>query len=151
MKNFLRRVPKGLPISVIILLILGAIAGPVIGALADEKQLATNVLLSAIPFVLIFAAIVLSFITLVAFVANLLNHNISPNVYLSIERAIIGGIVLGVIGMFQPWWFTGFRIGFFVLLISTLSFILWSHVIPKGVRHQRAIGAVSITELEQQS
>jgi hypothetical protein len=99
--------------------------------------------------VLIFAAIVLSFITLVAFVASLLNNNIPANLYRPIELTFIGGICLGVIGMFQPWWFQGYRIGFFVLLFSTLSFILWSHIVPKGVRVHEGAGGVSISEFEQ--
>ncbi|MFN8458761.1 MAG: hypothetical protein U0401_29600 [Anaerolineae bacterium] len=149
MTKFKAHVPLGLLISVVILLILGAAAGPVIRSLATPEQMATNVLLSAIPFVLIFAAIVLTFITLVAFVSSLLSHNIAPNVYRPIELTIIGGIVLGVVGMFQPWWFQGYRIGFFVLLISTLSFILWSHVVPRGMRPQETAGSVSISEFEQ--
>ncbi|HXW01264.1 MAG TPA: hypothetical protein VEC93_22830 [Anaerolineae bacterium] len=149
MKKIRPRVPIGLPIAVVVLLILGAVAGPVTRSLFTEQQLSTNVILSAIPFVLIFAAIVLSFITLVAFVASLLNHNISPEVYRPIELIIIGGIVLGVIGMFQPWFFTAYQIGFFVLLFSTLGFIMWSHVIPKGVHHTEEIGGVSISEFEQ--
>ena len=95
MKKIRPRVPIGLPIAVVVLLILGAMAGPVIRSIFTEQQLSTNVILSAIPFVLIFAAIVLSFITLVAFVASLLNHNISKEVYRPIELTIIGGIVLG--------------------------------------------------------
>jgi hypothetical protein len=149
MKKIRPRVPIGLPIAIVVLLILGAIAGPVIRSLFTEQQLSTNVILSAIPFVLIFAAIVLTFITLVAFVASLLNHNISPEVHRPIELAIIGGIVLGVIGMFQPWSFTAYRVGFFVLLFSTLSFILWSHIIPRGVHHTEEVGSVSISEYEQ--
>ncbi|MBI1879007.1 MAG: hypothetical protein HYR94_12450 [Chloroflexi bacterium] len=142
-------VPIGLPISVVVLLILGAVASPITRAIFTERQFSTNVLLSAIPFVCIFAAIVLAFITLVAFVANLLNHNISLRVYRPIELTIIGGIALGVIGMFQPWSFIVYRVGFFVLLFSTLSFILWSHVIPKGVSHTEDVGSVSISEFEQ--
>lgn len=149
MKKTRPRVPVGLLIAAVIVFILGAAAGPVIGSLATEKQMATNVLLSAIPFVLIFVGIVLCFITLVAFLASLLNHNISPAVYRPIELSLIGGIVLGVIGMFQPWWFGGFRLGFFVLLISTLSFILWSHIIPRGVQHHAGLGSLSISEFEQ--
>ena len=142
-------VPVGLPISVVVLLILGAVANPVISRLVSEQQLATNVLLSAIPFVCIFAAIVLSFITLVAFMANLLNHNIPPEVHRPIELTIIGGIVLGIIGMFQPWFFIAYRIGFFVLLFSTLGFILWSHIIPKRAQASDDTGTVSISEFEQ--
>jgi mannose/fructose/N-acetylgalactosamine-specific phosphotransferase system component IIC len=142
-------VPIGLPIAVVALLILGAVANPIISSIFTEQQLNTNVLLSAIPFVCIFAAIVLAFITLVAFVASLLNHNISREVYRPIELALIGGIVLGVVGMFQPWFFIAYRVGFFVLLFSTLGFILWSHVIPKGVEHSEEVGGVSISEYEQ--
>lgn len=142
-------VPIGLPIAVVILLILGAVANPVISTIFTEKQLSTNVILSAIPFVCIFAAIVLSFITLVAFVAHLLNHRIAPEVYRPIELTLIGGIALGIFGMFQPWLFIAYRVGFFVLLFSTLGFILWSHVIPKGVQHADDIGGVSISEFEQ--
>lgn len=142
-------VPIGLPIAVVILLILGAVANPVISAIFTEQQLSTNVILSAIPFVCIFAAIVLSFITLVAFVANLLNHRIAPGVYRPIELTLIGGIALGIFGMFQPWLFIAYRVGFFVLLFSTLGFILWSHVIPKGVQHTDEVGSVSISEFEQ--
>jgi hypothetical protein len=142
-------VPVGLPISVVVLLILGAVANPIISRLVSEQQLATNVLISAIPFVCIFAAIVLAFITLVAFMANLLNHNIPREVHRPIELTIIGGIVLGIIGMFQPWFFIAYRIGFFVLLFSTLGFILWSHIIPKRAQASDDTGSVSISEFEQ--
>jgi hypothetical protein len=64
MKKRRLHVPIGLPISVVVLLILGAVANPVINAIFTEQQLSTNVILSAIPFVCIFAAIVLAFITL---------------------------------------------------------------------------------------
>lgn len=141
--------PIRMPIAAIILLILGFAAGPVIRSIATEQQLASNILLSAIPFVLIFAAIILFFISLVAFLASILNHHISAQIHRPIELTIIAGIVLGIIGMFQPWWFTGFRVGFFVLLISTLSFILWSHIIPRGVQHHEALGSVSISEFEK--
>jgi hypothetical protein len=33
--------------------------------------------------------------------------------------------------MFQPWVFLAYRYGFLVLLISTLGFILWSHIVPR--------------------
>jgi hypothetical protein len=142
------RAPIGLPISIVVTLSLGLIAGPVIRSVASEKQLATNVLLSAIPFVFIFVAIILTFITLVWLVASALNHNISGRIYRPIELTLIAGIVLGVIGMFQPWFFTLYRLGFFVLFGSTLAFILWSHIVPKGMQHEH-LGSVSIRELEQ--
>jgi hypothetical protein len=142
-------VPIGLPISVVVLLILGVISYPIIHALATEKQLATNVLLSAIPFIFIFAAIILSFITLIAFMATRLNHKIAAKTHRLVEYSIITGIVVGIVGMFQPWVFVFYQIGFFVLFFSTLGFIAWSHIIPSGVQHEE-LGSVSISQFEQQ-
>ncbi len=126
------RVPIGLPIAAVITLILGFAAGPFISSVATEEQMATNVLLSAIPFVFIVASIILFYITLIWLVASLLNNKIPERIYRPIEWITIAGIVLGIIGMFQPWSFAGYRFGFLLLFFSTLSFILWSHVVPKG-------------------
>ncbi|MEO5886416.1 MAG: hypothetical protein ABIQ77_02035 [Anaerolineales bacterium] len=125
------RVSLGLPISIAILLILGSVAGPLIRSNFTEKERAANVFLEAIPFILIFVAIILTFITLIVLVGSLLNDNIPRQTHQLVERVIIFGIVGGVIGMFQPWWFLAYKYGFSVLLISTLSFILWSHIRPK--------------------
>lgn len=126
------RIPIWLPITVIVLLILGFAADPFIRANATEEQLAQNVLLSAVPFILVFVAIILTFITLIVIAARLLDGNISRRHYRPVELTLIGGIVLGIFFMFQPWAFALFKIGFFVLLVSTLGFILWSHVTPKS-------------------
>jgi hypothetical protein len=125
------RVPLGLPVSVVILLILGSIAGPLIRSNFTEKERVSNVLLEAIPFILIFVAIILTFITLISLVASVLNDNIARRTHTMIERIIMFGIVGGVIGLFQPWWFSVYKYSFMFLLVSTLSFILWSHVRPK--------------------
>jgi hypothetical protein len=83
-----------------------------------------------------------------------LNNNISENVYRPVERLLIAGIVLGVIGMFQPFAVILYTIGFIVLLVSTLSFIFWSHIVPR-VHVDRAahphdgLGSVSIGEIER--
>ena len=131
------RVPLGLLISIAILLILGSITGPLIRSNFTEKERAANVVLEAIPFILIFVAIILTFITLITLVASVLNDNISRRTHQLVERIIIFGIVGGVIGMFQPWWFLAYKYGFSVLLISTLSFILWSHIRPRrALRNQ---------------
>ena len=125
------RVPVGLLITVVVLLVLGAVAGRIIRALATPEEMASNVLLSALPFILIFAAIILAFIALIGFVSSILSNNIRETVYRPIEMALIGGIVAGVVGMFQPWLFIFYKAGFLLLLFSTLGFILWSHVTPK--------------------
>lgn len=130
------RVPVGLVMAIVILLILGAVAGPVIRRLATPEEMAANVLLSALPFILIFAAIILAFIALIVLVASLLNNNIRESVYRPIEMALIAGIVAGVVGMFQPWLFVFYRAGFLLLLFSTLGFILWSHIVPKRAQRQ---------------
>ena len=143
------RVPIGLPIAAVITLVLGLVVRPIIMANATQQQLARNVLLSAIPFILIFISIILAFITVIWLVATMLNRKIPERIYRPIEYVIITGIVLGIIGMFQPWWFLGYRIGFFAVFFSTLAFILWSHITPKGARADH-LGSISISEFEQQ-
>jgi hypothetical protein len=144
-------VPIGLPISAVILVILGIIAGPIIQSSFSEKELATNVLLSAIPFILIFVAIVLAFMSVIWLVTTVLSHNIPVHFYRPVETIIIVGIVLGVISMFQPWSFALYKIGFYILLVSTLSFILWSHIVPKRRRRGEEAEGVSAADFEQQS
>jgi hypothetical protein len=125
------RIPTKLLIVIGVLLILGIAAGQYINATMTEEQLTDNVFINAVPFVLIFAAIILTFIAVIYVVASMLDNNISTRAHRLIEQILIVGIVLGVVGMFQPWVFEGYKYGFVLLLISTLSFILWSHVTPK--------------------
>ena len=124
-------VPVKLLIVAAVLLVLGLVAGPVIQALATPQQLGENVLLNAIPFILIFVAILLTFIALIVVVARLLNGRISASIHRPIELLLIAGIVLGVIALFQPWTYVLYGIGFHVLLVSVLGFTLWSHIVPK--------------------
>jgi hypothetical protein len=137
------RFPVGLFVAIVVTLALGLVASPVIMALTTEKQRATNVLLSAIPFILIFVAILLAFISLINMSASVLNENISLRIHGVIETALIAGIVLGIFGMFQPWLLIFYKFGFIVLLVSTLGFIWWSHIKPKGVRRQKGTGGTS--------
>lgn len=146
MSNIRPRVPIGLPISAVVLAILGFVIGPIIQSSFSEETLARNVLLNAIPFILIFVAIILGYITVTWLVVTGLSNNIPRRIYRPIETALIAGIVLGVGGMFQPWWFVAYRVGFIVLLVSTLGYILWSHVTPKGMRRQEEVSGVSVGE-----
>ncbi len=82
-------------------------------------------------FIIGFVAILLAFIAFIVLVAVRLGRVVSARVYALIEAAIIAGILIGTLGMFQPWSLDGFRPGFLVLLVSTLAFIVWSHLIPK--------------------
>lgn len=126
-------VPKGLPLTALLLIVLGAAAYFIIQATATPEQMAQNVLLSALPFILIFVAIILLFATLILFTSARLSNNIAARPHMIIEVLAMLGIVLGILCIFQPWVFQLYSIGFIVLLISTLAFILWSHVQPKRV------------------
>jgi hypothetical protein len=90
--------------------------------------------MQAVYFIVGFVAILLAFIYSISFLASKLNNNVSQRAYDLIEAVIIAGILLGVVGMFQPWVQAGYRFGFYVLLLSTLAFIAWSHVTPKSMQ-----------------
>ena len=45
-----------------------------------------------------------------------------------LERAALGGMVLGIGLMLQPWWAGGLRAGFFATLACTLFYIVVSHL-----------------------
>jgi hypothetical protein len=124
-------VPFGVLIASLVFLVLGLIARPLIANLTTPEQLASNVLLNAIPFILIFISILLVYVTIIIIVGNLLNNKISERIYRIIETILIAGIVVGVLSMFQPWSLQVYKYGFVVLLISVLGYIIWSHTTPK--------------------
>jgi hypothetical protein len=131
------RVPVGLFIAIVVTFVLGLVAKPAILAWTTEKQRNTNVLLSAIPFILIFVAILLTFISLINMSGKLLNDRISPRLQRTIETILIAGIAFGIFGMFQPWLIILYKIGFNVLLVSTLGFTWWSHIKAKAESRQK--------------
>jgi len=133
------KIPVKLVIAIVIIFILGIIANPVVEATATPEQLATNVILAAIPFILIFVSIILTFILIINIVASVLNHHIAPGIYKTTETVIISGILFGVFSLFQPWFFVLFKNGFMILLVSTLSFILWSHIVPSTLQRQEEL------------
>lgn len=141
-------VPIGIPLAAVILLIAGYASRPLIRSMATEEQLNTNVLLSAIPFILIFVAIILFYMTVGWIVSSLLNYRIGERAFKRVEAVLIAGIVLGILGMFQPWVFVAYRIGFHVLLVSIISFILWSHIVPKGTQRQEELGTTSLGDAQ---
>jgi O-antigen/teichoic acid export membrane protein len=127
---------KGLPISLLIiaavLVIIAVVSAPAINALPDKDR-ADNVLLTGIPFILSFIAFILIFAFLIVVTARLLNNNISARLHQTIEWIIIGSVVVGVVGMFQPWTLFGYQWGFLLLIAALLAFNVWSHVTPKRV------------------
>lgn len=86
--------------------------------------------IQAVFFIIGFLIILGIFIYLIRFVAARLNDRVPAQAYTLVERLIISGIVLGIVAMFQPWVFWGYKYGFLLLLASTLAFIVWSHVSP---------------------
>ena len=82
-------------------------------------------------FIVGLLAFLVGFGTFIGWMAGKLNRNISQRAFGLIEKTIIGGISLGIVGMFQPWVLPAYGIGFHVLLLSTLAYVAWSHVTPK--------------------
>jgi hypothetical protein len=127
------RPPYGLAITAIVLLVIGFVFSPIMRSVNPEAA-ETNIFVLAVPFLAIFIAILLLFIFSIFLLARRLNGRIPERVYRPVEAIIIAGIVLGIIGMFQPFAFAIYRYSFTLLLISTFAFIVWSHIVPKRVR-----------------
>jgi hypothetical protein len=144
-----KRLLIGMLIVAIGFIVLGVIDTQIIMATTTPQQRADNPLVGGIPFLLIFIGILLSYIDLIIFMATKLNNRISENVFRPIERLLIAGIVLGVIGMFQPFALIFYTLGFVVLFISLLSYIAWSHIVPRGARLGAEMGSVSIAAVEK--
>ena len=125
-----RPVPLWLPISGVVILLIGWFLGPVITNSFSEEQLTRNAILSGFQFLLVFIAIILFYATFIWWLAVKLNGRIPAHIYRIIEGVFIGGIVLGVLGMLQPWIFPLYRYGFYLLLASTIGFIAFSHIAP---------------------
>ena len=141
-------IPFSVVFASIVFLVLGLIARPLISNLATPDQMAKNVLLNAIPFILIFISILLVYVTIIIIVGNLLNNKISERIYKIIDYILIAGIVLGVLSMFQPWSLQVYKYGFMVLLFSVLGYIIWSHTTPKRESQLEEIAGQSLLEPE---
>jgi H+/Cl- antiporter ClcA len=103
----------------------------------------------AIYFIAGVVLILSGFIYFIRFVSRRLSDRISQHAFDRVERIIIGGIVLGVVAMFQPWLFVGYKYGFLLLLFSTLAFIVWSHITPQAVLYgEEEFVGVSVSERE---
>jgi quinol-cytochrome oxidoreductase complex cytochrome b subunit len=87
-------------------------------------------LLQAAVFIVCFIAILAAFITFIVRLSRRLNGRVRPSLHGAIEGFIIGGMGLGILGMFQPITPSLYEPGFLLLLASTLAFIVWSHVAP---------------------
>jgi hypothetical protein len=124
------RPPYKLLAIALVLLILGFIALPITSK-PPEKVTATTVLITGIPFLLVFVAILLTYIAVIVTFSRYYSGYVSEKRFNPIFFTCMGGIVLGVILMFQPFVQILYTIGFLVLLFSLLSFMVVGHITPK--------------------
>lgn len=145
------RPPYGLLIAAVLLAGFGQVFPRIGGAFFSSDALKSDIFLLSIPFLGIFIGIILVFIFCIAMVSRALNYKISRRTYRVIETIILAGIALGIIGIFQPFVIQAYNYGFDLLLVSTLAFVVWSHVTPRGERHNSDLGAVSVAEFEEKA
>lgn len=131
-------IPLKLLIAAAVLLALSPAARPVLQMLFGKEKVGSDILLVAIPFLMIFVPIILGFMALIVFISKLLEGRVPESVYRIIEYLFVAGIALGILGMFQPWLFALFKLGFFLLFGSLLGFMIWSHVLVKRRKRETA-------------
>ena len=124
------RPPTRLLIIAAILLISGLLVQPITSK-PPEKVTATTVLITGIPFLLIFVAILMTYIAQIVAKSRYYSNHISEKRFNPVFYACMAGIVIGILMMFQPFKLVFFTIGFLVLLFSLLSFIAVSHITPR--------------------
>ena len=90
--------------------------------------------MAAIPFLFIFVSILLTHITLIVVVATMLNNNIPARTFRrkDCHHCYLAGHFRHV----PVWFFKTNTLGFILLLFSLLTYILWSHVVPKVVQQR---------------
>jgi lysylphosphatidylglycerol synthetase-like protein (DUF2156 family) len=93
-----------------------------------------QVIVQAIPFVGIFAALILLFILSITLASIRFRRIIPGRTHRPVELLTIAGILLGIVALFQPWHLGPYTFGFGLVLISTLAYIFWSHIEPRGAR-----------------
>lgn len=74
----------------------------------------------------------------------------SRRTYSRAERAIIGLMLLAIVGMFQPLVISLYRYGFLLLLFSTILFIVISHIAPRPEMTEDA-GPISLEQAVEEA
>jgi hypothetical protein len=128
-------------IAIILFAVAFVFANVVLGALPDNLR--RSVLIQAIPFFTTFVGILLLFILSIILMAERFNGAIPSRTYKNVEALIVAGIIFGVICLFNPWSVVPYRYGFGLLLISTLLFIVWSHISPPRAQVDAAAPPIS--------
>ena len=112
-----------------ILWIIALILSQVVPTLSPEF-LMSNVPIAGSPFILFFIGLVIAFIWFIIWFSAKMNGRIERKPYFLVEGIIIGGIVVGVLCMFQSFTIVLFQLGFLILLACMITFNVWSHVVP---------------------
>ncbi|MDX2140940.1 MAG: hypothetical protein SF123_22845 [Chloroflexota bacterium] len=141
MSRYLKPI-RNLGSAALIALVIGLLFPSLSQAIFDEETRG-GVLLQSIPFVAFFVAVLLTFILIIVLVATRFNGKIPNRAYRPIELTIIAGILGGIFALFQPFAFSPYKYGFVILLGATLSFILWSHVVPKHAKADADLPPIS--------
>jgi lysylphosphatidylglycerol synthetase-like protein (DUF2156 family) len=124
---------RGLGSAAIIAAIIGAVFNSAIRPLLSER-IRNEVIITAIPFISIFAAILLLFIMSVALLGVRFHAALPARTHSAVEYTIIASILIGVVALFQSWSIAPYTFGLGLLLFSVLAFILWSHIAPRSKR-----------------
>jgi hypothetical protein len=82
-------------------------------------------------FIPLFVLAVFIFGLSIWLLATRLYEKLPPRTFLIGVLIIIGGILAGVVMMFQPFVLELFNIGFWFVLVSLIAFMYWSHIQPR--------------------
>ncbi len=113
-----------------VLLVAGLIANSLYATVLKAFSL-RSIFTNALPFLAIFIAILLYYISLIVVLSRALSGVIPERIYRPIFTVCVVGIVLGIFMMFQPWALVIYQVGFDVLLFSLLGFMIVSHITPR--------------------
>jgi hypothetical protein len=129
---------RGLGGSALIAAIVGALFNVVVRPLLPET-VQNEVIITAVPFIAIFAAIILLFIMSVALLGVRFHVTLPARTHSAVEYTIIASILIGVVALFQSWSIAPYTFGLGLLLFSVLAFIVWSHIAPRNKREDAAL------------
>jgi len=127
--------------TAIIALIISLLAPTLIQSLDENTR--DQVLIQSIPFFSAFVAILMTYILIIALLMIRFTGKIPHRIYRPVDMLITIGIIGGIVCLFQPFIFVAFRYGFQLLLLSTLLFIVWSHIVPRKAKQDALMPAVS--------
>jgi glucan phosphoethanolaminetransferase (alkaline phosphatase superfamily) len=94
--------------------------------------------MTPIQFYAIFIPVVVLYALFIWFVGTRLYEKVPQRTFLVGVLILIGGIIAGVVMMFQPFVFKIFPVGFLFVFASLIGFMVWSHVQPRTRRAESA-------------